>query len=236
MCQVMPGHLSKFLWTGVRILATTIILWLMGKAPGRRSPADKYDERRRALAESALKTLGELGYARASLREIANNSDFSHGVVHYYFEDKHDLIVYCVREHKSVCVRRYDGVIAESRTPEELVSGFADELLNTLKNDADLHRLWYDVRIQSMFDERLRDVAVEVDGWLEDMVQRIVNRYAELCDAEPAGPPRVQYALLDGLFQQALVAVSQGRPEAVDELREIVHEFMPSTVVSRAPV
>ena len=48
-------------------------------------PADKFDERRDELAESALKTLGELGYARTSLREIAQNSEFSHGVVHYYF-------------------------------------------------------------------------------------------------------------------------------------------------------
>ena len=65
----------------------------MGKESGRRSPVDKYDERRRALAESALKTLGELGYARTSLREIANNSEFSHGVVHYYFADKLGLVV-----------------------------------------------------------------------------------------------------------------------------------------------
>ena len=122
---------------------------------GRRSPADKYDERRRALAESALKTLGELGYARASLREIANNSDFSHGVVHYYFEDKHDLIVYCVREYNSVCVRRYDGVVAElddgrrSCSPDSPTSSSL-----TLDQDAAMHRLWYDVRTQSLFDER----------------------------------------------------------------------------------
>ena len=51
-------------------------------------PVDKFDARRDQLAESALKTLGELGYARTTLREIANNSTFSHGVVHYYFEDK----------------------------------------------------------------------------------------------------------------------------------------------------
>jgi TetR/AcrR family transcriptional repressor of bet genes len=205
----------------------------MGNGSHRRSPVDKYDERRRALAESALKTLGELGYARASLREIAHNSEFSHGVVHYYFEDKHDLIVYCVREQKAACVRRYDGVIADSTTADELVAGFADELINTLKNDTAMHRLWYDVRSQSMFDERLREVAIEIDGWLEDMVRRIVTRYAELCDAVPAGPPRVQYAFLDGLFQQALVAVSQGRPEAIDELREVVHELMPMMVVPR---
>ncbi|KAA1416804.1 TetR/AcrR family transcriptional regulator [Nocardioides humilatus] len=201
---------------------------------GRKPPADKYDERRRALAESALLTLGELGYAKASLREIANNSEFSHGVVHYYFEDKHELIVYCVREQKSVCVRRYDGVVADSTTPDELAAGFADKLVETLTNDAAMHRLWYDVRTQSMFEDRLREVAAEIDGWLEDMIWRIVSRYAELAGAEPAMPPSVLYAILDGLFQQALIGVTVGREGVLDELRALVNALMPTMIT--APV
>jgi TetR/AcrR family transcriptional repressor of bet genes len=206
----------------------------MGHASGRRSPADKYDERRRALAESAVRTLGELGYARSSLREIANNSDFSHGVVHYYFDDKNDLIVYCVRELKSVCVRRYDHVIADSTTAEEMLAGFADELVATLVNDAAMHRLWYDVRTQSMFDERLQEVSIEIDGWLEDMIWRIVSRFAELAGAEPALPANVLYAIFDGLFQQALIGYTLGRAEVLDELRARVHALMPTMVT--APV
>ena len=200
---------------------------------GRKAPADKFDERRRALAASALRTLGELGYARASLREIANNSDFSHGVVHYYFEDKHDLIVYCVREYKAVCVRRYDPVIASARTAEELLTGFADELVQTLARDAPMHRLWYDVRIQSLFDERLRDVAVEIDGWLEDMIWRIVSRYAELAGGQPLLPRNLAYAVFDGIFQQALISVTLGGPEALD-LRAVVHQLVPG--MTTAPV
>ncbi len=53
---------------------------------------DKFEERRRELADAALQTLSELGYARTSLREIAQNSAFSHGVLHYYFRDKVDLV------------------------------------------------------------------------------------------------------------------------------------------------
>lgn len=208
----------------------------MGKASGRKSPVDKYDERRRALADSALKTLGELGYARASLREIANNSDFSHGVVHYYFEDKHDLIVYCVREYKAVCVRRYDGVVAESSAPDELVVRFADKLVESLADDAPMHRLWYDVRAQSMFEERLRDVAVEIDGWLEDMIWRIVSRYAELAGGEPAMPPNVLYGIFDGLFQQALISLTLGNEDAVDELRMLVHQLLPTMIKEPATV
>jgi AcrR family transcriptional regulator len=48
---------------------------------------DKFAARRNELAEAALKTLAERGYAQTGLRDIAQNSEFSHGVLHYYFAD-----------------------------------------------------------------------------------------------------------------------------------------------------
>src|SRR6476469_2564968 len=151
------------------------------RAP-RRAPADKFDERRNQLAESALQTLGELGYARTSLREIANNSEFSHGVVHYYFSDKTELIVYCVKYYKARCVRRYDGVVADSTTPSELLDAFAAKLVETLQDEAPMHRLWYDLRTQSMFEESLREAVTMIDHTLEEMIWRVVSRYGELMD------------------------------------------------------
>ena len=81
---------------------------------------DKVAQRRSELAAAALKTLSELGYARTSLRDIAANSEFSHGVLHYYFRDKVDLITHCVREYKAQCVTRYDQVVATSSSASEL--------------------------------------------------------------------------------------------------------------------
>ena len=199
----------------------------MTTATARRTPADKHDERRRALADSALRTLGELGYARASLREIANNSEFSHGVVHYYFHDKLELIVYCVRQYKATCVHRYDGVVADATTAEDLVAGFADKLVETIVEEAPMHRLWYDLRSQSMFEESLREAVLQIDKTLEDMIWRVVSTYAELAGREPAMAPSVAYGLLDGLFQQALLAHLCGREGVLDELRAQVHELMP---------
>ncbi|WP_308015291.1 TetR/AcrR family transcriptional regulator [Pseudonocardia sp. ICBG1293] len=136
----------------------------------RANPVDKHDARRRALADSALQTLGELGYARASLREIAQNSPYSHGVVHYYFTDKLELIVYCVRQYKAVCVTRYDGAVAEATTPDGLVTAFADKLCETIVDEAPMHRLWYDLRAQSMFEPTLREAVGQIDRTLEEMV------------------------------------------------------------------
>ncbi|MFW1332006.1 TetR/AcrR family transcriptional regulator, partial [Vibrio parahaemolyticus] len=86
---------------------------------------EKFAERRAELGEAALQTLGELGYARTSLREIAQNSDFSHGVLHYYFADKVDLILCSVQQYKERCVTRYDEVTLRSKTDRALIEGFA---------------------------------------------------------------------------------------------------------------
>jgi len=207
---------------------------MAGTKQARRAPSDKYDERRNQLAESALQTLGELGYARTSLREIANNSEFSHGVVHYYFADKFELIVYCVRYYKARCVTRYDAVVEESTTPEGLLDAFAAKLVETLRDEAPMHRLWYDLRTQSMFEVKLREAVLMIDQTLEDMIWRVVSKYAELCGRPPAMTPSAAYGVLDGLFQQALLGHLTGNADAVDTMAARVHELMPLMVTPAA--
>ena len=147
---------------------------------------DKFAERRSQLANAALVTLSELGYARTSLREIAQNSEFSHGVLHYYFMDKVDLITHCVKQYKSECVKRYDEIVTTSLTASELRHGFADGMATTMSEDASMHRLWYDLRSQSLFEESFRQDVREIDASLERMIWRIVTRYAELSGSAPA--------------------------------------------------
>ena len=205
----------------------------MSTATARRNPVDKHDARRRALADSALLTLGELGYAKSSLREIATNSEFTHGVVHYYFADKLELIVYCVRQYKATCVQRYDGVISESMGPEELVDAFVAKLCETLVDEAPMHRLWYDLRSQSMFEENLREAVQQIDKTLEEMIWRVVMRYAELVDDEVSVSSHMAYAMLDGIFQQALLGLHVDHDSAIDQLADEVRRAMPMMLAGR---
>ncbi len=183
-----------------------------------RRQVDKFAERRSQLAASALLTLSELGYARTSLREIAQNSDFSHGVLHYYFRDKVDLITFCVRQYKAECVTRYDQVVATSETADELRAGFGKAMVDTLREDATMHRLWYDLRNQSLFEESFRDDVLQIDQSLERMIWRIVTTYVELAGLTLAVPSRLAYALFDGVFQQALLRHLAGDETASAEL------------------
>jgi len=180
----------------------------------------KFEARRAELASSAILTLAESGYANTSLRDIAQNSDFSHGVLHYYFNDKLELIIYCVRQYKAACVLRYDEVLATSRTADQLKKGFIRLLGETLVEDASFHRLWYDLRAQSLFEEPLRRDAADIDHTLEEMVWRIVTRYAELAELPVGVPKGIAYAVFDGLFQRSLLQHLSGDAHAQATLRK----------------
>lgn len=183
-----------------------------------RAKVDKFAARQTELADAALVTLAELGYARTSLREIAENTEFSHGVLRYYFEDKLDLILQCIRQYKAVCVRRYDVTVETATSQDVLFDGFLEQLSVTLLTETHLHRLWYDLRSQALFEEALLEGVREIDGHLERMIWRVIDRYAELGGSTPKLSSKALYAVFDGLFQDALAKVIAGDTNAIPEL------------------
>ncbi len=210
----------------------------MRNAPAPRD--SKYNERRAELAAAALQTLAELGYARTSLREIAQNSAFSHGVLHYYFSDKVDLILCSVRQYKAVCVKRYDEVTATSTRFDELVEGFAKALGDTVRNDATMHRLWYDLRAQSLFEPAFRADVAEIDKSLEKMIWRVLSRLSELAGSPVRAGSDLAYAMFDGLFQQCLLKHLGGDAKAIavmhSGVRSLVAQLFGLPVPVRTPV
>lgn len=191
-----------------------------------RAQVDKFAERRVELAAAALKTLSELGYARTSLREIALNTDFSHGVLHYYFADKLDLILCAVLIYNTECVKRYDGILASANNAAHLERGFGQAMAATLLNDGPMHRLWYDLRNQSLFETSFQEGVAEIDGSLEKMIWRIVTAYAALSGQQPRVDSPTAYAIFDGVFQKALLAHRHGDASAPAALARQVEQVL----------
>ena len=49
-----------------------------------------------------------------------------------------------------------------------------------------MHRLWYDLRAQSLFERSFQADVAEIDQSLERMIWRIVSQFAELAGSPPA--------------------------------------------------
>ena len=195
-----------------------------------RSQEDKFSARRRMLAQSALAALAERGFASTGLRDIAHHSSLSHGSLHYYFDDKDDLIAEAVWAFKSTCARRYDEIVATATDAAELRSRVAETMATTLREEARLHRLWYDLRTQALFGTGFQDTIVRIDDLLQAMVWSIVRRHGELEGSPPRFDAALSYALVDGLFQNELIRFLRGDAGAPERLRHECAALISRTV------
>ncbi|KAA9107676.1 TetR/AcrR family transcriptional regulator [Microbacterium rhizomatis] len=184
-----------------------------------RTGANKFADRRRELAATALVTIAEQGFARTGLRDISARTDLSTGILHYYFDGKDDLIAQAIWEYKSECARRYDPIVESSTTAGELIARFGVEISATLRDESVMHRLWYDLRNQALFEEGFRETIVALDDLLADMVWAVVQRHAQLRDTEPSIDRETAYALFDGLFLNCLIAYQRGDADAPEQIR-----------------
>jgi AcrR family transcriptional regulator len=149
-------------------------------------------------------------------------------VVHYYFADKVELITECVRLYKEQCVNRFDEIIETSTTAHELLERFAQRLVDSIITEAPLHRLWYDLRTQSMFEGAFRQDVLEIDRTIQWLTWRVVTRYATLAGGgAPLLDERATYALFDGLFEKALLHHISGVPTAGEDLLARVRWLLP---------
>jgi len=176
--------------------------------------ADKRAEKKRDLAAHAIKTLAQVGYAKTSLRDIAGASGLSVGVIHYYFEDKAELIAYCVQQYKIEFVARFDAIVGMAGSPADIEARFIDGLAKAIESDAETHRLWYDIRGQALFDQAFYSVVNEIERSLIELVGRLLARIG-LPDADALEV----YLAFDGVFRYFLQRRLMGKRNAIAECR-----------------
>ncbi len=92
--------------------------------------------------------------------------------------------------------------------------------------DATMHRLWYDLRAQSLFEPSFQADVADIDDSLERMVWRVVTRLSELTDTPPSLSSGVCYALFDGLFQQGLLRHLAGDKTASEGFRVAARDVL----------
>jgi AcrR family transcriptional regulator len=157
----------------------------------------KRDAKKRQIAQSAIEALKVLGYANTSLRDIAAHSDLSLGMLHYYFEDRAALIIYCVEIYKEEFVRNFEEALASASGRDQVITTFAEALVTSIVDDEMTHRLWYDIRTQAMFDETFRPVVAEIEGALINIIRTAFDKAGQPTPAQL----EIHYALLDGVFR-----------------------------------
>jgi len=193
------------------------------KADAQKRSKQRVDTRNE-LASHAIVALSELGYARTGLRDIATVSGRSVGALTYYFDDKIDLISYCVRLYKEQFVRQIDLAINRHNSSTEVMEAVTSAFAWAIEHNAHKHRLWYDIRSQALFEEAFRPVVREIEDNLIAMVVRFLTQLGR-----PVEHGQTAYFLLDGLFRVHLQSALEGNARAPENLKVAMCGVLDST-------
>ena len=172
----------------------------------------KRESRKREIAQSAIDALKLYGYARTTLRDIAAQSDMSLGSLHYYFEDKDELLIYCVRQYKSDFVKEVAASVDGISSPRGIKTAFCKALAETIVEEAELHRLWYDIRNQAMFDQTFVPAIGDIEDQLIEMMSPLASERLE---------KELLYIRFDGAFRYLLQLHLAGQPRSLTEMTAV---------------
>jgi AcrR family transcriptional regulator len=185
-------------------------------------------ETRSELAGHAITALSQLGYARTGMRDIAQLSNRSVGALTYYFDDKIDLICYCVRMYKKAFIAEIDLAIDHGVQTGDVAQSIAKAFSQSIANSAETHRLWYDIRSQALFEKSFREVVSEIEENLLTLMARILKGFV-------VSPSELKsnYFILDGLFRLALQEHLNGNIHASSELEKNIVDLFSSLKKNR---
>ena len=192
----------------------------------RASRPNKFEERRKELAAAALAALAENGYANTSLRDIAARSGFALGTLHYYFADKVDLISYCTRAYKLDFIDTFNTLINEATSSKQLVDDFVQCSVDSIAENSQTHRLWYDIKSQALFESEFIESVDEIDNMLADMVDNMVTKAQMLTGKSIALSSLRTYWMLDGFFQHYLRMYLSKQRNALKNYEQDIRDFL----------
>ena len=103
--------------------------------PGARRRTFTEDARRAQLVESTVDAIADLGYARASLAEIAKRAGVSKGVVSYHFAGKDELVEQVVATLYSRAGSLIGDQVEEAQTSATALRGYIEANLAFVRAD-----------------------------------------------------------------------------------------------------
>src|SRR5690625_2881428 len=82
------------------------------------------EARREQIVEAAIKTLDDIGYAKASLSQIAKRAGISTALISYHFSDKSDLMNHLLMTLMQQSTFYILENVAKENTPQEKLNTF----------------------------------------------------------------------------------------------------------------
>jgi AcrR family transcriptional regulator len=163
--------------------------------------------RRQQILEAAHAVTLAKGLHDLRVSDVADELDVSHGLIHYHYPTKDELIEAMLDEMAEREIAGVRRAVERLATPEERLARAIDMYLPSSRRDSSW-LLWVDVWGEALRDANLRRISEELDhAWVVLVAEIIAGGVAAgafACD-DPVATAWRLCALLDGLGLQVVL-------------------------------
>ena len=142
-------------------------------ASARAAPAQRANNRRRALLDAAARLFAEQGFAGSSVRDIAAATGILPGSVYYHFRSKEELLVAVHEEGIRRITEGVEAALAEADAPWERLERAAAAHLRAILDESDYAAVV--IRAFPPLEGRARARLVALRDRYEDIFRRLVE-------------------------------------------------------------
>ncbi|MFF2015087.1 TetR/AcrR family transcriptional regulator [Paenibacillus sp. NPDC058177] len=168
------------------------------------------DERRSAIMQAAFTLFGQVGYTKATMKDIAAKAGVAQGLIGYHFSTKETLLVEVVREWMiNQGMKAAFAKLDLHLSPAELLQQGLRHVVEFRKENPEWFTLLISLWTESVNNEKLAKELLELYKEMKSGIIEIIDRMGlQLNQSEKETFAALIQAVFDGLMLQAPVPLS----------------------------
>jgi AcrR family transcriptional regulator len=144
-------------------------------SPGGRRPSFIEEARRAQIIQAATETVAELGYANASLAQIANRADISKSVISYHFDGKDELLEQVVTQYFEEVWAYMQPRVEAATSPAARIRAWVESQIQFFTQ----HRQGFLAMVEIVSNHRRSDGSRPFDHAEEEEIQELTRILSE---------------------------------------------------------
>ncbi|GGL14886.1 hypothetical protein GCM10011588_31780 [Nocardia jinanensis] len=148
------------------------------------------DATRRRIISIAMKHIGEYGYAKATLNNIAEDGGLTSGAVYYYFKSKKALVSAVIAEVTGQLLERFERAVTRADDLQGKLIAILEETIAVTDEMPDLAKFSVSVRVDGPRYPELRRALGHSTNSYYEFYKSIIEQGAAAGELKPGIDPR----------------------------------------------
>ena len=176
------------------------------------------EDRRIQIMEALHDCLIKKPFHRTTIKDIADRAGVNHGLLHYYFENKEDILINYVEFTANKFDLIFDDLFSEEfEDPQEEVENFDAKcqwILNQISFNQEYTRIYTEIWAIALYNEKLKEKLKEIYIKSREQLAKGVKKFVR----SPAMVDRISLTLMAFWEGMSVMSIFFDKQDMVDKI------------------